>query len=233
MHTHKISRSILVMLPACAALLAGRGAPVAAQSALGVPFVGNNHLSYYATQLSRDGVGTPMATLHGGRYARRLGPAAARSHLSLGLQVAGRALSGPTDGVLDASVSAAWSRRLDEISDHLSVAGSVGAGALAWGVSNNDVGLLHASVPASVGVAWDLHIGGATLTPFVAPALARYSTRHYVDGVRVSREDGWDARVASGASLQIKQLLLTAGGIHGEHGLPMTRRWTFSAGVSF
>jgi hypothetical protein len=87
----------------------------------------------------------------------------------------------------------------------------------------------------TAGVAYDLHIGSATFTPFAAPSIARYATREHRDSgeLLVGRHSGWDARLTSGASLTFRDIVLTAGGIRGEEGLTRSSRWTFAAGISF
>lgn len=226
-------RRAALALPLAGALLPVLSGPLAAQTALGVPFIGANHLSFYSTELSRDGVATTTSTLYGGRYGRRFGDAMEPSSVALVVQVAGRSLDGPTDGVLDASLTTSWSRRMDEVTNRLSVSAAAGASLLGWGLSNDEIGLAHVSLPLTVGAAYDVRIGSATFSPFVAPALAWSSTRHYQNDERVATDTGWDARWSGGASLRFRDMVLTAGGIHGERGLPNRSRWTFAAGMSF
>jgi len=212
--------------------LAGGARPASAQAGLGAPFTGAHYLTFYTTELSSDGVGADRSTLFGGRYGRRFGAAAKQAHFSLGLQVAARALNAD-DGVLDVSVNAAWTRRMDEVNQALSVTAAVGASALAWGSEDPSTGRSNVSVPATLGVAYDLHIGGAVFTPFVAPSVAYYRTRQYLDDVRVAGEHGWGTRYTSGASLRVRDLVLSTSTIRGEDGLTEKTRWTFAAGVSF
>ena len=44
-----------------------------AQEAIGVPFIGENHLAFYTTQMSRDGVGQEKAAVFGAVYGHRFG----------------------------------------------------------------------------------------------------------------------------------------------------------------
>ena len=215
---------------AAAGLVAGRS-EVAAQAPLGVPFIGDNHLSFYTTELTTDGVTAGMSTLYGGRYAHRFGEPASRTRLSVAVQGAAWALDDPDSGVLDVSVVAGWTRRLDDVVPRLSATASVGASALLWGKEHS--GLAHVSVPIATGVAYDLRIGGVTLTPFVSPGVAYFSSRRYVDDVRVSTENDWDVRFTAGTSLRLKELVLTTSRIRGENSLPHSSRWAFSAGISF
>jgi hypothetical protein len=209
----------------------GAGA-VAAQAPLGVPFIGDNHLSFYSTELTSDGTGAGMSTLYGGRYAHRFGEAESPMRFSLGVQVAARQLDAPNDGVIDATVTAAWTRSMAEVDPRLSATVGVGANALAWGAVSND-GVAHASVPITMGISYDLTIGRATVSPFVAPSVAYYVDRTYVNDVRVSSSSGWDGRISAGASLRLREVVLTTSRIRGEEGLPHSSRWTFAAGISF
>lgn len=213
--------------------LAGASSGVSAQSTHGVPFIGNNHLSFYSTELSTDGVAEATSTLYGGRYARRFGADASWTRLSLAVQGAARSLANENDGVADLSVSAAVTRRVHELDSGITVSAGAGTGLLAWGFDHDDTGIVRMSVPLSAGVAYDIRIGGATFTPFAAPAIAWYDNRTYANDVQITRVTGWDARVTWGASLSLKEVVLTTSGVHGEPGLPNRSRWTFSAGISF
>ena len=232
-----MQREILVRLRTSALMamlgLGTAAAAASAQSTLGVPFIGDNHLSFYSTELTSDGIGASMSTLYGGRYAHRFGSDDARSRFSLSLQGAGRTLADASSGILDVSMTVAWTRRMDEIDEDLSMTGAMGMSALVWGMDETDTGIAHGSLPMTAAVAYDLHIGSATLTPFVAPGIAYYDHRGYLHSVRVSREVGWDARFTTGTSLTLKEVVLTASRIHGESNLPNRSRWAFAAGISF
>ncbi|GMV03825.1 MAG: hypothetical protein AMXMBFR53_01070 [Gemmatimonadota bacterium] len=213
--------------------LAGAGSDASAQSSLGMPFIGNNHLSFYSTALSTDGVASATSALYGGRYGRRFGSEGAATRFSVAIQGAARSLSDGNEGVADVSVTAALTRSMVEVDPKLSVSVAAGMGALAWGFDHQDTGIAHLSTPISAGLAYDIRIGSATFSPFVSPSVARYDNRTYVDDVRTSRDEGWDARVVWGASLSLKEVVLTTSGIRGEPGLPHRSRWAFAAGISF
>lgn len=232
MHTRK-SITLRRALGALASILVLSAGPVAAQSALGTPFIGDNSLTFYMTELPTDGIGQPTSTLFGGRYGRRFRSTASPASFSLAVQGAARATEGPTDGVMDVSVTAGWSRRMEEIDRRLSVTAAAGASALLWGSGDPDSGLVRASLPLTVGVSYDLRIGPAILTPFAAPAVAYYRARQVVDDVRLMDETGWDARISSGASLRFREVVLSTTTIRGEEGLPHRSRWAFAAGISF
>ncbi len=229
-------REILRHLSGAALLAVGLGAGaagLAAQAPLGVPYIGDNHLSFYSTELTTDGIGTGTSSLYGGRYGHRFGQAEDATRFSLLGQVAGRERQDPRGGILDVSLSAGWTRRWDELDSRLSTTAAVGMSALVWAEDEPDTGLARLSLPLTVGVGYDLHIGGATVTPFVAPGIARYNARRYVDNVRVTTDEGWDARFTAGTSLRLKELVLTTSRIRGEQGLPNRSRWAFAAGISF
>lgn len=212
----------------------GAGASAAAaQAPLGVPYIGNNHLSFYSTELTTDGIGTGTSSLFGGRYGHQFGHAGDATRFSLLGQVAARERQDPRGGILDVSLTAAWTRRWEELDDRLSTTAALGMSALVWGEDEPDTGLARLSMPFTVGVGYDLRIGAATITPFVAPGIARYQTRSFVDNVRVTTAQGWDARFTAGTSLRLRELVLTTSRIRGEQGLPNRSRWAFAAGISF
>lgn len=96
--------------------------------------------------LTTDGIGTSTSTLYGGRYAHRFGRDDARTRFSLSAQGAGRTLSDASSGILDVSMTAAWTRRMDE---NLSISGAAGMSALVWGMDATDTGLAHVSFPVT------------------------------------------------------------------------------------
>jgi hypothetical protein len=206
---------------------------LAAQSPLGMPYIGGTHLSFYATELTSDGVGPGMAKLYGGRYGHRFGAAASKTHFALSLQVAARDFESTSDGVFDVAVGASLTRRADEIDPRLSASLGVSASARAWGFDEADTGIAHVSVPVAVGLAYDVRIGAVTFAPFVSPSLARYDARTYLNDVRMSQKTGWDARFTAGMSARMKEVVLSTSSTRGEHGLPNESRWAFSAGISF
>jgi hypothetical protein len=206
----------------------------AAQSALGMPYIGRNHLSFYSTGLATNLTGSATTTLFGGRYGRQFGEHGAASQLAMKAQVAVRTLEGPTDGIADASVEVSWSRRIDELSSRMNLAVAAGASVLAWDTNQDDVtGRANFTIPATAGISYDISVGSATISPFIAPSVAWYRTEQWVNNVETVRSSGVDARLMSGASLRMKEIVLTAGSIRGEKGLPSHGRWTFAAGVSF
>ena len=51
--------------------------------------------------------------------------------------------------------------------------------------------------------------------------------------MRVSSDNGWDARRTTGVSLSLRDIVVTTGHVRGERGLPNRSRWTLAAGFSF
>lgn len=232
--TQSRRRPLAILFPAVVgAVIAAVPGHAAAQSALGVPYIGSNQLSFYTTELATDGIGSQTSTLFGARYGRQFGRVAAQSHFAVNAQLAARPLEGATDGLVDLSMTTSWSRRMDEITPRLGVAISAGGSVLGWGLGDDSIGIARLSLPATVGVSYDVSIGGMTFSPFVAPGVAYVRSRHYINDERVGGDDGWDARMTSGASLRLKDVVLTASTIRGENGLPNRSRWAFAAGISF
>jgi hypothetical protein len=229
-HPHR-RRGIVLLLAAIAA--ATGVTDVGAQASLGVPYIGNNHVSFYSTELTSDGVGVGSSKLYGGRYGHRFGGEASTHRFSILVQVAAKDYEAVSDGVYDVSLSAAMSRTLDDIDSALEVAASIGAEVKAWGFDPGDTGLARFSLPLTVGASYDLHLGAITLAPFVAPGGAYTLARRYVDDVRVMEDNAWDLRLTTGVSARLKEAVFTTSHIRGERGLPQSSRWTFAAGISF
>lgn len=222
------------------ALLLGLGLTAGqadAQDAIGVPFIGNNHLSFYTTDLSRDGVGKPKAAIFGAIYAHRFGEAGDGWRAALVTRAGARALNNSTDGILDAGVSVALGRTVPDV-ERLSVSGSVGVGAMAWGQDplepgTPSTGHLSLRVPTSAGAAYELHWGGATVTPFIAVTTSYSSERDYENDVRTAREGGWRVGMVSGVSVKFRETVLSMSEVTREHGLPTSSRLVFTAGMSW
>lgn len=236
MSTILITRPRRVALPLGALMAAAMFSAVSpsigqAQQPLGVPFIGNNHLAFYSTERSKDGVGSSVTATFGGLYARQFGGESRLVRPSLMVRANARPLA-DTAGVLDFAATLAMTHQVAAI-DGLSVSAAAGAGTLIWGDEATNDGRIGVTVPLTLGVGYDLHIGGATLAPFVAPAIVRYSLRTYENDARVATERGWDTQFTSGASLRFKEVVLSTSRIRGEKGSPNSSRWTFAAGMSF
>jgi len=207
------------------------GAPLAAQTALGTPFIGANNLSFSSSQLTRTG-GPEITTLFGASYARQFGSPDQATHTTLAVRVVARPFDEVKSGVVDMSVTFGMSYDVPELSG-LSVAASAGIGMMAWGDDVANTGRSYRTVPASAGVSYDLHLKRLTISPFAMASLGRYDLRTYVDDVRQSSVTGWDTNYRLGASVRLKELVLTTARIIGEEGMPTRSRWAFSAGISF
>lgn len=207
-----------------------------AQAAIGVPFVGRNHLSFSVTELSRDGIGTERTAVFGGVYGRRFGSDDAPVQLSMLVRGAARPTNGIEDGVVDGSVVVAGTHKMGS-QDQLSITGAVGVGAVAWGQEANadapDRGRMVARAPVSAGVAYDLRLGRAVIAPFVALTGAYTSERTYIDDERTSLTDGWRLGHTAGISVRFKEAVLSLSEINRERGMPNKNRILFSAGMSW
>jgi len=206
-----------------------------AQQAIGVPFIGSNHLSFSVTELSRDGIGTQRATVFGAVYGHRFGARTAPVQSSMILRVGARPLDGLEDGILDAGVTLAASRSLVA---GLTVTGAAGVGAMAWGQrapepGGPETGRLIVRAPVSAGAAYDISVGGATIAPFVTLAMAYSSEREYVGDQRVMTDNGWRLGNAAGVSVRFRETVLSVSGISRERGLPNGSRVAFTAGMSW
>jgi hypothetical protein len=225
-----VATSLLVVLT----VAAGRAH---AQEAIGVPFIGNNHLAFYTTELSRDGVGKPKASIFGAIYGHRFGDQEEGWTFSLVARAGARALENSTDGILDTNVAVAASRRVPGV-DRLSVTASTGVGAMAWGQGPTNPGApqnghLSLRVPTSAGLAYDLHMGRATVAPFAALTTSYSSERDYVNDVRTARDGGWRVGTQAGVSVRFRETVMSLSEVTREHGLPTSSRVVFTAGMSW
>jgi hypothetical protein len=106
----RIARASAILL-----VIAALVADLQAQDAINVPFVGKNHLSFYTTKVSRDGIGDTREALYGGTLARRFGERAAAGELSLGLRAAARSFEAPNDGIIDPGLTLAATRAVPQL----------------------------------------------------------------------------------------------------------------------
>jgi hypothetical protein len=208
-----------------------------AQSALGMPFVGRNHLSATVTELSRDGISAERAAVFGGAYGRQLNSASAQLQFTVIVRAAARALNGTEDGILDAGITVAATHRVRAVTG-LSITGAVGAGAMLWGKEATgggepDVGRVIASSPLTAGLSYDIRVGRATIAPFAAVTGAYSSRREYVNGDRVGIDDSWRMGNTVGVALRLSETVLTVREISREAGLPNRNRVAFTAGFSW
>jgi hypothetical protein len=208
-----------------------------AQEAIGVPFVGKNHLSFYTTELSRDGIGEERAAIFGGVYGRAFGERTGPVQISVLLRAGARALPGGEDGILDGGVTLAATRALPVITK-LSLTGAAGVGAVIWGQKAeapgiSDTGRMSVRVPLSAGAAYDLRAGGATIAPFAMITTAYTREGDYVDDERVALDSGWRVGSAAGVSVRFKEMVFSLSDVRRERGLPHNHRIIFNVGMSW
>ena len=224
------SRRLLCAAVTSATLLAIGASGASAQQALGVPFIGDNHLTFYSAEMNRMGSGDAMTAVFGGTYARRFRDTDAPFRVTAGLRGSARALDESEAGVIDVAGTVALTR---DVWRGLSMALAGGIGTTLWGSDATNDGRIDTNVPLTLGAGYDLRVRSATITPFVAPSLVYYQTRNYVNDERVSKSDGIDGQVAAGVSIRLKEVVFTSSRIHGEHHASQGSRWVVSAGISF
>jgi hypothetical protein len=224
---------VVATVAAAITLAAAETAP--AQQALGVPFVGKNHLSVSVTERSRDGVGTERTAVFGGVYGRRLN-GDATVQITVIARAAARALDA-TGGILDAGLTVAATHAVRAI-DGLSVTGAAGIAALVWGKTGpnseeQDRGRILKSVPLTVGMAYAVRVGQATFAPFVATTGAYARGRDYVNGEPINRTSSWRLGHSAGVSVRFRETVLSLSSVSREPGMPIRNRVAFSAGMSW
>jgi hypothetical protein len=208
-----------------------------AQQALGVPFVGRNHLSVSVTELSRDGVGTEQAAVFGGVYGRRFNGDDATLQFSAIVRAAARAFQGTEDGIAEAGLTLAASHRVRAI-EGLSLTGAAGVGAVVWGQdgpqpAEPDQGRVIARIPLSAGMAYDLRAGRATIAPFVSMTGAYSRERDYANSLRIAEASGWRLGHTAGVSVRFRETVVSLSSVSRERGMPNRNRMVFSAGMSW
>lgn len=212
---------VATILPASAA---------SAQSALGTPFIGRNHLSYQMAEQSRTG-GAELTRVYGLAYGRRLTSDSRPVQVSLVSRLGMRPLDEDRAGVMEFASSVGVSHDIAALPG-LSVAASAGAEFMLWG-TDTDSGRIRVAIPVTGGMSYDIKIGEAMLSPFATASIARNDDRTYVNDVQVYRDREWDTRFSQGVSLRVNRVVLTSTRIVGEKGLPNHSRWTFAAGISY
>jgi hypothetical protein len=208
-----------------------------AQDAIGVPFVGKNHLSSYTTNVTRDGTAAERAAVFGGIYGRRFQDLAQGVEGSLSLHAGARAFDGPDDGIFDVGVNLAATRSIPQLAQlNLTVAagaGVMGRGQNPPGADTPEVGHISVRMPISAGLSWDLQVRRATFAPFATIIPTLTSERDYIDDKRVSEDRGWKVGHAFGVSARFQETVFSLSSLHRERGTPEGRRVVFSAGMSW
>jgi hypothetical protein len=229
-NTHRLTpfRAFVVSSALASASLS---ATASAQTALGAPFIRSNQLAVYAAELSRSGdAGT--TTVFGAQYGHQFHRNTSRNLISLMGRFSARSLDDSKSGALDVAARVAVSRE-DVLVRGVSLSAAAGYEAMAWGSDITNTARAQHKFPGSVGLAYDVHMGAATLSPFVSATTERYDRRIYLDDERLSTTRGWDGYYARGVSLRVHDAIFAASSIRGEDGTPDRHRWTLSAGISF
>jgi hypothetical protein len=219
------------------ALTGGAAAGASAQQAIGVPFTGKNHLSFYTTELSRDGVGSERAAIFGGAYGRAFGDPEGPLQISVIVRAGARAFEDLDDGILDAALTLAATRSMPGLED-LSASAAAGVGAMVWGQGPDgagapDSGRSSKRVPLSTGAAYDIRLGGATVAPFAMVTAAYTRDGDYLDDERIALDSGWRVGNTTGVSVRFKEMVLSVADVRRERGLPHGHRIVFGAGMSW
>jgi hypothetical protein len=218
--------------------VAGAHAPRAeAQEAIGVPFVGKSHLSFYTTELSRDGVGDERAAIFGGVLGRRFGDREGPIEVSVLLRVGARAFDDVDDGILDVGATLAATRSVPGL-EKLSLTAAAGLGAVMWGQGSSgdgipETGRISTRLPLSAGAAYDIRLGRAVLAPFATLTTAYTREGDYVDDERIALDSGWRVGSTTGVSLRFNEMVLSLADVRRERGMPHAHRVLFSVGMSW
>jgi hypothetical protein len=83
------------------------------------------------------------------------------------------------------------------------------------------------------GAAYDLHLGGATVAPFVMAQGVYSRESDYVDDERVALDSGWRIGNSTGVSIRFKEMVLSLAEVNRERGMPNGHRVVFSVGMSW
>ena len=208
-----------------------------AQRALGLPYVGRNQFSVSVTERSRDGVSTEKEAVFGVSFGRQVNSNDAPVQLSVIARAAARALEGDERGIFDAEFTVAVSHNVRAI-DGLSVSGAAGVAATVWGKDERDWaemerGRIVNSVPLSIGMSYDVRVGGATFAPFVTTTHAYSRGRDYVNDEPINKTSGLLLGHSAGVSVRFRETVVSLSNIYREAGMPNRNRLAFSAGMSW
>ena len=202
--------------------------PALAQSCLGLPMSGKNYIGFEQRE-SWTGYGR-QTPVYGGRYAHNFD---AGNGVGVIASIGGGAggMKGDTSAV---HVSGMLSTSFQPKGSNLAMCAGAGFEARAVdypGESDND-GDGFGSVPVSLGLGYDVHMGSLTLTPFAAPTLAYYQfeSRSFKSG---DRQHGFDSYVTMGATASVSRFSVGASYRNGDRSLGQSGRFAFNTGVTF
>lgn len=204
------------------------GTEAFAQRCLGLPISGKNYIGMEQRE-SWSGYGN-QTPVYGGRYAHSFD---AGNGVGVIASIGGGAggMKGDTSAV---HVSGMLSTSKQLTGTGLSVCAGAGFDARAVdfpGESKHD-GDGFGSVPVSLGLGYDMHLGALTLTPFAAPTLAYYEFKS--DGFKNrDRQHGFDKYVTMGATASVSRFSVGASYRNGDASLGKSGRMAFNAGVNF
>jgi hypothetical protein len=202
--------------------------PALAQRCLGLPMAGKNYIGFEQRESwTGHGRQTPV---YGGRYAHSF-DAGKGVGVIASLGGGGSGMKGDTSAV---HVSGMLSTSIQPVGSNLSMCAGAGFEAQAVdypGESKNDADAFG-SIPMSLGLGYDMHVGALTLTPFAAPTIAFYEfeSSNYKDG---DRQHGFDTYVTMGATAAFTRFSVGATYRNGDRSLGQSGRFAFSTGVNF
>ena len=201
--------------------------PAEAQRCLGLPMSGRNYVGF-ETRESWTGH-RRQAPVYGGRYAHKFD---AGNGVPVVATIAGGGggLKGDTSAV---NVSGMLST-MAPVGRNLSVCASAGFQAQAVdypGESQHDADGFG-SIPVSIGIGYDMHMGALTVTPFASPTLAYYEfeSSRFDNG---ARQRGFDTYVVMGATASVNRFSVGTTYRNGDRSLGESGRFGFSTGVNF
>ena len=200
--------------------------PALAQRCLGLPMSGKNYVGFEQRE-SWTGY-RRQAPVYGGRYAHKF-DAGNGVGVIASIAGGGGGMKGDTSAV---NVSGMLSS-MAQVTPNVSLCASAGFEATAVdypGESGNDADG-RGSIPVSLGLGYDLHLGSLTVTPFAAPTLAYYGFE--ADGFKNgARKTGFDQYVTMGATASVNRFSLGTSYRHGDRSLGESGRFAFTTGVN-
>ena len=202
--------------------------PALAQRCLGLPMSGKNYLGF---EQRESWTGHRRQTpVYGGRYAHNF-DAGNGVGVIASIGGGGAGMKGDTSAV---HVSGMLSTSFQPVGSNLSMCAGAGFEARAVdypGESKNDADAFG-SVPLTLGLGYDVHVGAVTVTPFAAPTIAYYEfeSRNYKGG---DRQHGFDKYVTMGATASFTRFSVGASYRNGDRSLGQSGRFAFNTGVNF
>ena len=227
LHTLRTHRFVRVISIAAAAVMLS-ATPTLAQRCLGLPMSSKNYVGF-EQQVSWTGHGR-QTPVYGGRYAHSF-DAGKGVGVIASIGGGGGGMKADTSAV---QVSGMLSTSLQPIGSNFSMCAGAGfeAHAVDYPGESEDDADAFGSIPVSLGLGYDVHLGALTLTPFAAPTIAYYEfeSRNYKDN---HRQYGFDQYVTMGATAAFSRFSVGASYRNGDRSLGGSGRFAFNTGVSF